>query len=165
MAPVDEPVPFNVAVVFAQSMVPFPPASAVGRLLLEVTIVLSEDEHPVFVFVTVRVYVPVALTVGVKVVAPDIILPSLVVHKYEILAPVDEPVPFNETVVFVQSIVPFPPASAVGSFPTFTDIDAHVPGVTQPPSPLIKYVVELFGDTVNVFVVVVPISVPPQEPV
>ena len=46
-----------------------------------VTSTVSELRHPEFKSVTVKVYVPAELTIGVSVVEPLSIVPSEVVHK------------------------------------------------------------------------------------
>mgnify|MGYP006210881415 CR=1 FL=1 len=51
------------------------PASAFGGVLFKVTKATSVAVHPFTGSVTVKVYVPAALTVGVRVVAPATILP------------------------------------------------------------------------------------------
>jgi hypothetical protein len=67
--------------VTAQVKVP-PVAEAPGGEMLLVTVVEAVAVQPFVLFVTFIVYVPAALTIGVKVVAPETMLPPLeAVHK------------------------------------------------------------------------------------
>src|SRR4030065_17341 len=68
------------------------PAFAFGGVLLRVTAATSVAVHPLTGFVTVSVYVPAALTVGVAVVAPDTMFPPpLATHAKVAPGVVEEP--------------------------------------------------------------------------
>lgn len=106
---VDEP--FSVAEVEEQVSVCDVPASAFGAEVFELTTTCAVAEHPLEGSVTVSVYVPAALTVGVAVFPPEII-PAPV--QLNVAPPVVED-PFSITEVVEQSSVCELPAFALGT--------------------------------------------------
>ena len=86
-----------------------------GGLMKHSTSAEAELEQPLVVFVTVRMYVPQSFTVGVRVVAPDTIFPSVVVQRYVKLGPCEEPFPLSVVCVLVQVMLPFELATADGA--------------------------------------------------
>ena len=100
MAPavVDEPLKAIEVVVQVKTL--STPAFAFGILASRVTNAISVAVHPFNGLVTVNVYVPAALTVGVAVVAPDTMFPPLLAtHEKVVPAVEDEPLKAIEVVV------------------------------------------------------------------
>lgn len=92
------------------------PALALGTVVFVVTETVAVFVQLVDVFVTVSVYVPAALTVGVAVV-PPLTMPGPA-HEYDTGEEVDEP--FNVTDEDEQVMVWVLPALAFGSGFTVT---------------------------------------------
>ena len=76
------------------------PALAFGSVLFKVTKATSVAVHPLAGSVTVNVYVPAALTVGVAFVAPETMFPPLLAAQEKVApAVVEEPLKSIEVVV------------------------------------------------------------------
>src|SRR4030065_353303 len=89
------------------------PAFAFGGVLFRVTSATSVAVHPLTGFVTVSVYVPAALTVGVAVVAPDTIFPPPLATHAKVTPGVVE-VPSRAMDVVVQVSILSAPAFTFG---------------------------------------------------
>lgn len=79
------------------------------------TAVLVGEVQPFVWLVTIKLYVPTALTVGVRVLAPLTIFPVGVVHRYVKLAPCEDPVPFSWMDAVLQFRFPGVMALATGA--------------------------------------------------
>ena len=79
------------------------------------TTVVAVATQPFALLSTCSVYVPAALTVGVRVVAPATILPPLeAVHRYVMPRPEEEPAPLSTAVGCPQLITAEGAATATG---------------------------------------------------
>ena len=86
----------------------------VGCTVFSATVAEAVEVQKLVVFVTVSVYVPPMFTTGLSVIPPET-MPPVGDQLYVKFPPVELPVPFNVTVILVQSMLPGALATAVGS--------------------------------------------------
>ena len=108
---VEDPLSDNDVVVHVSTL--SAPALTFGKLASNVTTATSVAVHPLTGFVTVSVYVPAALTVGVAVVAPDTIFPPPLATQPKVTPGVVE-VPSRAMDVVVHVSILSAPAFAFG---------------------------------------------------
>ena len=108
-----EAVPFKTIEFVAQSIVSAAPAFEIGTFKSCVTITVSLSEQPFVGFVTVKIYIPAASTIGEKVVCPLTKCPFGVVQFAVKLAPPVK-LPASVAVGVAQPMVMSGPALATG---------------------------------------------------